>query len=152
MKLLTFHSPQTGSSAGASSRRQSRRTMPSPSRRRLSAGSGIGQNLDVEPLRITDDAVLRPFEESDAAELTAAIAANREHLARWLPWAGDHGFEDSVDYVARKVAQREEDDGFEGAIVLDGRIVGGAGFHRVDWINRAPRSATGSPPTCRAAA
>jgi ribosomal-protein-serine acetyltransferase len=91
----------------------------------------------VEPLPIAPDAVLRPFRASDAAELTKAIAANREHLARWLPWAESHSFEDSVSYLARKRAQIEADDGFEGAIVLDGRIVGGAGFHGVDWINRS---------------
>jgi ribosomal-protein-serine acetyltransferase len=89
------------------------------------------------PLPIAPGAVLRPFAESDAAELTAAVAANREHLARWLPWAESHGFENSVDYLARKRAQIEADDGFEAAIVLDRRIVGAAGFHRVDWINRS---------------
>jgi ribosomal-protein-serine acetyltransferase len=91
----------------------------------------------VEPLPIGPGAVLRPFKDSDAGELTEAIAANREHLARWLPWAESHGFEDSVEYLDRKRAQIEANDGFEGAIVLDGRIVGGAGFHGVDWINRS---------------
>lgn len=91
----------------------------------------------VEPLSIAPGAVLRPFKASDAGELTEAIAANREHLARWLPWAESHGFEDSVEYLDRKRAQVEANDGFEGAIVLDGRIVGGAGFHGVDWINRS---------------
>ena len=91
----------------------------------------------VEPLSIAPGAVLRPLQASDAAELTEAIAANREHLARWLPWAESHGFEDSVEYLDRKQAQIEADDGFEGAIVLAGRIVGAAGFHGVDWINRS---------------
>lgn len=91
----------------------------------------------IEPLPIAPGAVLRPFKASDAGELTEAIAANREHLERWLPWAETHGFEDSVDYLERKRAQIEANDGFEGAIVLDGRIVGGAGFHGVDWINRS---------------
>lgn len=91
----------------------------------------------LEPLPIAPGAVLRPFKASDADELTEAIAANREHLARWLPWAESHGFEDSVEYLDRKRAQIEANDGFEGAIVLDGRIVGGAGFHGVDWINRS---------------
>lgn len=90
----------------------------------------------MEPLPIAEGAVLRPFEEADAAELTAVVAANRDHLARWLPWAASYGHQDSVDYIERKIAQIDDDDGFEGAIVLDGRIVGGAGFHRVDWINR----------------
>jgi ribosomal-protein-serine acetyltransferase len=91
----------------------------------------------VEPLPIVAGAHLRVWDEADAVELTEVIARNREHLARWLPWAESHGFEDSVDYLARKRAQVEANDGFEGAIVLDGRIVGGAGFHRVDWINRS---------------
>jgi ribosomal-protein-serine acetyltransferase len=94
-------------------------------------------NAPPESLPIAPNAFLRPFQESDATELTGAIAANREHLARWLPWPGSHGFEDSVEYLARKRAQVEANDGFEGAIVVDGRIVGGAGFHGVDWINHA---------------
>lgn len=89
----------------------------------------------MDPLPIAAGTVLRPFVEDDAAELTAVVAANREHLARWLPWAASYGHQDSLDYIGRKIAQIEADDGFEGAIVLDGRIVGGAGFHRVDWIN-----------------
>jgi ribosomal-protein-serine acetyltransferase len=91
----------------------------------------------IEPLPIAPGAVLRPFKPSDAGELTETIAANREHLARWLPWAESHGFGDSVESLDRKRAQIEANDGFEGAIVLDGRIVGVAGFHAVDWINRS---------------
>ncbi len=91
----------------------------------------------IEPLPIAPGAVLRPFRSSDAGELTEVVAANREHLARWLPWAETYGFEDSVAYLDRKRAQIEANDGFEGAILLDGRIVGGAGFHAVDWINRS---------------
>lgn len=92
---------------------------------------------ETEPLPIAPGAVLRPFAESDAEELTATVAANREHLSRRLPWAELHGYGDSVEYLARKRAQVEADDGFEGAILLDGRIVGAAGFHGVDWINRS---------------
>ena len=68
--------------------------------------------------------------------LTEVIAANRDHLMAWLPWAESHGFEDSVEYLRRKRLQVEMNDGFEGPIELDGRIVGAAGFHRVDWLNR----------------
>jgi ribosomal-protein-serine acetyltransferase len=91
----------------------------------------------AEPLPIAPGAVLRPFRLADADELTEAIAANREHLARWLPFAETHGYEDTVDYLDRKRAQVEANDGFEAAIVLDGRIVGSAGFHAVDWLNRS---------------
>jgi ribosomal-protein-serine acetyltransferase len=91
----------------------------------------------VEPLAIRDGAVLRPYTEEDAAELTAVVAENREHLARWLPWAATYGHQDSLDYVAKTRAQIEREDGFEGAIVLDGEIVGGAGFHGIDRLNRS---------------
>jgi ribosomal-protein-serine acetyltransferase len=91
----------------------------------------------VEPLRISDVAVLRPYTEEDAAELTSVVAANREHLARWLPWAATYGHQDSLDYIAKAHAQLEADDGFEGAIVAGGEIVGGAGFHAIDRVNRS---------------
>jgi ribosomal-protein-serine acetyltransferase len=91
----------------------------------------------VEPLAIRDGAVLRAYVEDDAAELTSVVAANREHLARWLPWAATYGHQDSLDYITRKQGQIEADDGFEGAIVVGGEIVGGAGFHALDKLNRS---------------
>lgn len=91
----------------------------------------------MESLAIRDGAVLRPYTEADAAELTAVVAENRAHLARWLPWAATYGHRDSLDYVARSQAQLEAEEGFEGAIVVGGEIVGGAGFHAIDRLNRS---------------
>lgn len=91
----------------------------------------------MEPLAIRDGAVLRPFVAEDAAELTSVVAANREHLAPWLPWAATYGHQDSVEYVAKTHAQLAAEDGFEGAVVVGGEIVGGAGFHAVDKLNRS---------------
>jgi len=90
----------------------------------------------MEALQITEDSVLRPYVEGDAAELTEVVAANREHLARWVPWAASYGYEAAVEYIASAIAKIEADAGFEGAIVHDGKIVGGAGCHQVDWLNR----------------
>jgi RimJ/RimL family protein N-acetyltransferase len=36
---------------------------------------------------LPDGRLLRPLDESDAAELYALIEANRAHLARWMAWA-----------------------------------------------------------------
>jgi ribosomal-protein-serine acetyltransferase len=91
----------------------------------------------MEPLAIRDGAMLRPYTEADAAELTAVVAENREHLARWLPWAATHGHQDSLDYIERTRVQADAEDGFEGAIVVAGEIVGGAGFHAVDRLNHS---------------
>jgi ribosomal-protein-serine acetyltransferase len=89
------------------------------------------------PRPIAEDAELRLWEAGDAAELTEAIAANREHLATWLPWAQTQGFQDSVEYLDLKRLQVEANDGFEAALLVDGEIAGGVGFHRVDWGNRS---------------
>jgi ribosomal-protein-serine acetyltransferase len=91
----------------------------------------------MEALAIRPDAVLRPYSEEDAAELTAVVAENRAHLARWMPWAATYGYQDSLDYIAKTRAQTEAGDGFEGAIVVGGEIVGGAGLHSVDRLNRS---------------
>jgi ribosomal-protein-serine acetyltransferase len=91
----------------------------------------------VEPLAIRDGAVLRPYTTEDAAELTAVVAESREHLAPWLPWAATHGYQDSLDFIALSRAQIDAGEGFEGAIVVGGKLVGGAGFHAVDRLNRS---------------
>jgi ribosomal-protein-serine acetyltransferase len=89
------------------------------------------------PLSIAEGVELRLWEAGDAAELTAAIAANREHLATWLPWAENQGFQDSVEFLELKRLQVEANEGFEAALLIDGRIAGGVGFHRVDWVDRS---------------
>ncbi|HEX4730868.1 MAG TPA: GNAT family protein [Solirubrobacterales bacterium] len=91
----------------------------------------------MDPLPIAEGARIRLWDGSEAATLTTLIATNREHLMAWLPWAETHGFEDSVDYLRRKRLQVEHNDGFEGVVELDGRIVGVVGFHAVDWVNRS---------------
>jgi ribosomal-protein-serine acetyltransferase len=91
----------------------------------------------MDPLPIAEGVELRLWEAGDSAELTALIAANREHLAPWLPWAATHGFEDAVDHLEQKRLQVEANDGFEAAIVVDGQVGGVVGFHAVDWVNRS---------------
>jgi ribosomal-protein-serine acetyltransferase len=88
-------------------------------------------------LAIRDGAVLRPYREEDAAALTAVVAENREHLALWMPWAATYGHQDSLDFIAKSRAQLEAGDGFEGAVVVGGEIVGGAGFHAIDRLNHS---------------
>jgi ribosomal-protein-serine acetyltransferase len=89
------------------------------------------------PLSIAEGTELRLWESADAAELTEVIASNREHLAAWLPWAETQGFQDSVEFLELKRIQVEANDGLEAALVLDGEIAGGIGFHHVDWVNRS---------------
>jgi ribosomal-protein-serine acetyltransferase len=80
---------------------------------------------------------LRLLEESDAEGLYATVAANREHLARWLPWAAGQTLEGTLAFIRSTRRQLANNDGFQTAIVEDGRIIGMVGFHGVSWARRS---------------
>ena len=82
-------------------------------------------------------AALRLLEESDARELYALIEANRDHLARWMPWAAAQTLEDTREFIRITRRQLADNDGIQTAIVRGGRIVGAVGFHSVEWRNQA---------------
>jgi len=83
-----------------------------------------------------DSLGVRPLAAEDAAELYAVIEANRDHLARWMPWAAGQDPEGTKRFIAEAEEQLARDDGFQARITLEGKIVGVAGFHSIDWINR----------------
>lgn len=76
---------------------------------------------------------LRLFEEFDAEELHALIEVNRERLALWLSWAEGQAYEDTLGFIRRTIEQHAANDGFQAAIVCDGRIAGAIGYREVDW-------------------
>jgi ribosomal-protein-serine acetyltransferase len=79
---------------------------------------------------------LRLLEESDADELYAVVDANRSYLAQWLPWASEQTPEATRSFLHFTRRQLADNEGFQCAIIVRGRIVGVVGFHRVDWANR----------------
>ena len=79
---------------------------------------------------------VRPLEIEDAEELHALVERNREHLARWMPWAAGQDREGTERFLAEAEEQLTRDDGFQAAVEPDGEIVGVVGFHAIDWINR----------------
>jgi len=87
---------------------------------------------------LTDDRSMRLLEPADAAEVYALIDANREYLARWMPFVGQtRSAEDSLAFIRAAKRQHEENRGLQMAILGGDRIVGVAGFHRIDWTARA---------------
>jgi len=80
---------------------------------------------------------LRLLEESDAQELYAVIDANRDHLARWMPWAAGQTLEDTLAFIQRTREQLASNDGFQTAVIEDGLIVGVIGFHGISWQHRS---------------
>jgi ribosomal-protein-serine acetyltransferase len=91
----------------------------------------------VPRLRLSSVHELRPLEESDAEELYLLIDSNRERLERWMAWAEGQTRERTLEFIRATRKQIADDNGFQAAILTEGAIVGVAGFHAVDWPNRA---------------
>jgi carbamoyl-phosphate synthase large subunit len=98
-----------------------------------------GMALTGNPLggraRLSDELGLRPIGPSDAEEVYALVDANRDYLAEFMPWAAGQTLADTRAFLETKATQLADNDGFECAIVRDGRIVGAVGFHAVNWLH-----------------
>jgi ribosomal-protein-serine acetyltransferase len=88
-------------------------------------------------LALTEERWLRLFEETDAAELHDVILANRDYLARRLPWAAHQTLEDTAAFIRRTRTQLENNDGFQTAVVENDTIIGAIGFTGVSWRHRS---------------
>jgi ribosomal-protein-serine acetyltransferase len=86
---------------------------------------------------IGEGRTVRQLEKADAEELYEVVAANREYLSEWLPWPPMQTLEITREFIVRSRTQSPENQGFQAAIIDHGRIVGGIGFHRLDWQNRS---------------
>lgn len=86
--------------------------------------------------RPRDDLVVRSVLRSDAGELHAAIEANREHLAPWMPWAGQ-GPEGTAAFVAGAVRDAADGRALQCVLVWEGAICGACGCNAFDWLNHA---------------
>ena len=54
-----------------------------------------------------------------------------------MPWAAEQTLEGTHRFLRATERRHAENNGFETALVLDGRIVGAAGFAGVDWVARS---------------
>ena len=86
---------------------------------------------------LLDDCQLRLLEEADRDEFYELVDANRDHLARWMPWAAGQTREGTLEFIRLTRRQIANNDGFQTAIVRGGRIIGIVGFHGVDWAERS---------------
>ncbi len=80
---------------------------------------------------------LRLLEESDAPELYALIDADREHLRRWLPWAGAQDLEGTREFIRLTRRQLADETGVTFAVECDGAIAGVVGVEPLDWTHRS---------------
>jgi ribosomal-protein-serine acetyltransferase len=91
----------------------------------------------VDRVRLNEGLELRLFTEADAEELHALVERNRDYLAEWMPWAADQTFERTLNFIRTTLRRHAENNGFELALILDGRIIGALGLSSVDWVSRA---------------
>jgi ribosomal-protein-serine acetyltransferase len=91
----------------------------------------------MERLEIDERLYLRPVGAADAEPIYSLVEADRERLARWLPWAAAQTLAATDQFIAESEAQAARGDGFQAVLVRDGEIGGVAGYHRIDRANRA---------------
>jgi ribosomal-protein-serine acetyltransferase len=87
-------------------------------------------------LDVTNDCHLRSLEEADAEELYGLVEANRSYLAEWMPWAAGQTLEGTAEFIRKTRKQLDDNDGFQGALVLDGSIIGAGGLLGIEWEAR----------------
>jgi len=81
--------------------------------------------------------LLAPLRRADAAEVLAAVEANREHLREWLPWVDHHRTaDDTLLFLEEVDRQWGENGAMTCGLRWRGRLVGVIGYHRIDWTNR----------------
>jgi ribosomal-protein-serine acetyltransferase len=87
-------------------------------------------------LEVTQGCELRLLEEADGEELYGLVEANRSYLAEWLPWAGAQTLEGTLEFIRKTCKQFEDNDGLQGGLVLDGRMIGACGLLGIEWEAR----------------
>lgn len=85
--------------------------------------------------RLDERTYLRLPEESDADELYAVIAANRDHLSRWMPWAIHQTLEGTLDFIRLSRRQFAENRGLTALVVEGDRIIGTLGLNDINAEN-----------------
>lgn len=80
---------------------------------------------------------IRPVLERDAEELYDVVVRNREMLSEWLPWAPGQTLAHTREFIVRSRHQHTQRQGFQAMILERERIVGGIGYHLLDWENRS---------------
>jgi ribosomal-protein-serine acetyltransferase len=93
-------------------------------------------------LRVDDDLQLGLLEREDVGDLDALVAANRDHLLPWMPWARDPERAGTRGFVeGRALTALERGEGVDTGIWWRGRLVGAAGIH--SWSERPRRGSVG---------
>jgi RimJ/RimL family protein N-acetyltransferase len=110
----------------------------------LEDAHGMPAHVDFDPVPLPEELcserlVLRPYRPADAAVLFAAVDESRERLRRWLDWVDEFETPDHARFYVSGAMHdwRRRRDLFFGVFDRDGRYLGNAGLHNIDWSLRS---------------
>lgn len=86
--------------------------------------------------KVDHEIELQLFQIHHSEELYHLVDSNRRHLREWLPWVDT--MTSSYQYhtiIPMWLKQFTDNMGFNAGIRFRGRLVGGIGFHHIDWNN-----------------
>src|SRR2546421_8608335 len=84
----------------------------------------------------SDRVIVRPYRESDAQDVYAAIAESRDHLRPWMPFADAHQtVEETRDWIIHEMAKWLMRENLTVGVweAPTNRYLGGSGLHPRDW-------------------
>lgn len=90
-------------------------------------------------LKVNDELELALPTDLNVEKAFAVVMANYDHLHEWMPWVNESFTLESVRGFYRrtllKFAGNEDEIGLN--IVYRGEIVGGTGFHEINWTDKS---------------
>ncbi|WP_317636574.1 GNAT family protein [Xylocopilactobacillus apicola] len=89
----------------------------------------------IENITIDEDLSLRRYQLSDAAAIQDLVETNRDHLAKFLPWAKDNDLAAEEKFVQEAVASFDAGLSFNYVIEKSGEVVGVIDFHNIQGSN-----------------
>jgi ribosomal-protein-serine acetyltransferase len=73
-----------------------------------------------------------------AEEIAAVVQENLEQLKLWVPWATDDYSVDSArEFIRQSLKEFAEKGNFGAFVVLNEKIVGAIGFHKLNFTNKS---------------
>jgi ribosomal-protein-serine acetyltransferase len=76
-------------------------------------------------------------DETNAAELAALVEANLAHLGQWMIWAvEDYDLDHARAFIRQNIHDVSSGKGMTFSIFLQGKIIGGIGFVKLDRIEK----------------
>lgn len=93
-------------------------------------------------LAVSEDILLRNYDEEDALQLFKVVDANRQHLRPWLIWVdGTLREEHSLEYIRAAGQEQYDQKSMALGIFKSGILIGGIGMHH--WDQRLKKAQIG---------